>query len=77
VSRISPDFSAEEVGLTDERGYEARRRTFVDRVRRCELLGDADFPEDPLRISPERTTPASTGNIFFRTSELTPEKFCA
>jgi hypothetical protein len=38
---------------------------------------DADFPEDPLRISPERTTPASTGNIFFRIFELTPEKFCA
>ena len=39
--------------------------------------GDADFPVDPLRISPERRIPTSTGNSFFRISELTPENFCA
>src|SRR6516165_5268538 len=38
ASRVGPDFSAEEVGLTDERGYKTRRRTFVDRFRQCELL---------------------------------------
>jgi hypothetical protein len=35
------------------------------------------FREELLRINPETSTPASTGNIFFRISELTPEKFCA
>ena len=55
----------------------------ADRDRICQVVRimGADppgpFPEAPLRISPERSTPARTGNIFFRIFELTPEKFCA
>ena len=33
--------------------------------------------ENPLRISPERTIPASAGSILSRMLELTPENFCA
>ena len=39
--------------------------------------GDADVPVDPLRVSPETRTPASTGNSFLRIFESTPENFCA
>jgi hypothetical protein len=42
-----------------------------------EGVGTSGGTDLPLRISPERSTPASTGNIFFRIFELTPEKFCA
>ena len=40
-------------------------------------LGAVDIPVDRLRISPEMSTPASTGSIFFKISEPIPENFCA
>jgi hypothetical protein len=40
-------------------------------------LGAVDIPVDRLRISPEMRIPASTGSIFFKIPELTPENFCA